>query len=201
MRIIAAVAIALTSSVVPALAAPCKTQGAADAHELTFDLKNDETLRGLRFSFGFGLLPAEFPAKEIAEIKEPCSRGAFTIKSGGNLELFGEDDDSPPRWAKAPSPESPILYIALMPRPGPAAAWADSPNAKAGDNVRFKPEEMMFVVVFSSAESDRRLIFHFFDRIPDDERLKSLMTKIVARETRWQVGFDVKTTGVTPNTQ
>lgn len=193
--------LALAWQTTPTIAAPCKTQGDANAKELSFDIKSEETLRGLRFAFRFGLLPPEFPAKDVAEITAPCSRGPIPLKTGA-LELFGEDEDSPPRWAKAASPESPIIYVSVMPRPAAAAKWADNQTAASGESVQFNEDDMMFVVALTGpSPSDNRLVFHFFDRVPDDERLKSLIAKIAAREARWQVGFDVKTKGVTPNTQ
>jgi hypothetical protein len=60
---------------------------------------------------------------------------------------------------------------------------------------------MMAAVVMSGARSERRLIFAFFEEVPDDERLKTIMQAIATREARWQVGFDVKTRQVTPNLQ
>jgi hypothetical protein len=66
-------------------------------------------------------MPEEFPASDIAAIAQPCSRGTFPVGSG-TLELFGENGDLPPRWSKHPSPDSPIIFVARMPRPAPAAA-------------------------------------------------------------------------------
>lgn len=179
----------------------CKTQGAADAKELSFDVKNKDTLRGMHFAFRFGLEPEEFPENEIRAMKTPCSRGAFPFASG-TLELLGENDDLPPRWALAPMPQSSIMFVALMPRPEPARAWGEGEQkADADGSVSFKPEDMMYAVVLGGRRADKRLIFHFFDKLPDDERLKSLMRSIGEGKARWQVGFDVDTRVVTPNLQ
>jgi hypothetical protein len=191
--LIAALALALTAH-----AEPCKTQGDAEAKELAFDVNDEKTLRGMHFAFRFGLEPEEFPESEIRAMKSPCSRGVFPLASG-TLELFGENDDLPPRWALAPVPQSPIMFVALMPRPEPARAWADGDQKSEDGSVSFKPEDMMYAVVLGGRRADKRLIFHFFDKLPDDERLKSLMRSIGEGKARWQVGFDVDTRVVTPN--
>lgn len=199
-RVTVSFAVALMLLTVSAKAEPCKTQGHTEAKELTFDVKNDETLRGMHYAFRFGLMPAEFPRSDIAAIATPCSRGTFPVGSG-TLELFGEDEDVPPRWSKAPAADSPIIYVSSMPRPDPARAWADSQGRAGSDgSVNFKEGDMMFAVVLTGS-NERRLIFAFFDKLPDDERLKALMQSISARKARWLVGFDVKTRGVTPNNE
>jgi len=200
MRGITSIGLALSLLGAPAYAEPCKSQGNAEAKELTYDARDKNTLRGMHLAFRFGFEPAEFPENEIRAMKAPCSRGVFSLASG-TLELFGENDDLPPRWALAPVPQSPIMFVALMPRPEPARAWAEGDQNSADASVSFKPEDMMYAVVLGGRRADKRLIFHFFDKLPDDERLKSLMRSIGEGKARWQVGFDVDTRVVTPNVQ
>jgi hypothetical protein len=193
-------ALALGAALTPsASAAPCSTQGSADAKELNFDLKDKETLRGLHDAFRFGLEPKEFPVEDIEKIAMPCSRGTIALTSH-NLELFGEDNDLPPRWAVAADVKDAVFFIAAMPKPDAARRWADAGQKgdNGSDHVAFKPEDMMFAVALTTAV-DQRMVFHFFTKIPDDTRLKTMFQAIATRKARWLVGFDVDTREVVPN--
>lgn len=170
----------------PASAAPCKTQGAPDAHELTFDLKDPKILQGLEISFQLGLLPKEFPETDIAEKKDPCSRGTFPFTNGMTMELRGEDEDTPPRWAVSPIP-GPTVYVALTPKPDAALRFAES--YKGGKEASFGNGDMMYAMVLTRGD-DKRHVFHFFDRIPTDDHLKELFRPITISQGREQVMFD-----------
>lgn len=176
-------------------AEPCKTQGSTDAKELTFDLKDKKVLEGLNVALQFGLLPKEFPEDNIAAIENPCSRGAFPFVNDLTMELRGEDTDTPPRWAVPPLP-GPIVYVAAMPQPEAARHLLE--QAKSGGSATFETDAMMYAVVLTLGD-DKRYIFHFFDKIPDDARLKTLLRPIVISQGRWQVMFDMTALQVTPN--
>jgi hypothetical protein len=105
----------------PALAAACKTAGHADAKEIAIDIKAPDTVKGLHVGFQLGLGPQESPAQDIAKIAAPCSRGSLKVDTTA-FEIAGEDNDTPPRYAKTTTPAGQIAYLALMPRPAPAAA-------------------------------------------------------------------------------
>ena len=178
-----------------AQAAPCKTQGAADAKELKFNLKDAKTIEGLNVAFQFGLLPNEFPEDNIAKTAAPCSRGTFPFTNNMTMELRGEDADSPPRWATSPLP-GPTVYIAAMPQPEAARQFAES--ARTGGTAALDTNAMMFAVVLTLGD-DKRYVFHFFDKIPDDARLKALLRPIVINKGTWQAMFDTTALQVTPN--
>jgi hypothetical protein len=173
--------IALAASTA-AHAAPCKTKGAADAKELKLDLKNKDVLAGLKVSFQLGLLPAEFPHKDIDAGTNACTRGTFPSGTA-KLELHGENDKSPARWTR-PAPGAPTLFVAIMPKPEPARLWE-----KNGGQTTFAVGDWMYAVVFAVG-TDKRLAFHFFDKIPTDAKLKSLLQPIAEGKARWQAAFD-----------
>jgi hypothetical protein len=184
---VTATALALTLSIAPtASATPCKTTGAPDAHELTFDLKDPKILQGLEVSFQLGLLPKEFPENDIAENKNPCSRGPFPFTNGMTMDLRGEDEDSPQRWAVSPVP-GPTVYVAAMPRPDAALKILES--YEASKRVTFNIGDAMYVIALSRGD-DKRHVFHFFDKIPTDDRLKELFRPITISQGREQVMFD-----------
>lgn len=184
---IIATTLALTLSIAPtASATPCKTTGALDAQELTFDLKDPKILQTLEISFQLGLLPKEFPENDIAAKKDPCTRGPFPFTNGMTMDLRGEDDDSPPRWAVSPIP-GPTVYVALTPKPDAALRFAES--YKGGKEATFGNGDMMYVIALTRGD-DKRHIFHFFDKIPTDDRLKVLFRPITISQGRQQVMFD-----------
>jgi len=191
-NIIFPILLAITAS---AQAAPCKTQGAADAKELKFDLRDAKTVEGLNVAFQFGLLPKEFPEDSIAKSTAPCSRGTFPFTNNLTMELRGENTDSPPRWATSPLP-GPTVYIAAMPQPEAARRFAES--ARTGGTATLDTNAMMFAVVLTLGD-DKRYVFHFFDKIPDDARLKALLRPIVISKGTWQATFDMTALKVTPN--
>lgn len=170
-------------------AAPCKTQGDTSARELTFNLNDPKVQAGLSVAFQFGLLPPEFPENDIAQHREPCSRGTFPYTNGMAMELHGEDDDSPPRWAMSPMP-GPTVYIALLPKPDAALAAAEA--ARHAGQATLRPGDMMYAIAMTRGDT-KRTIYHFFDRIPDDARLKSLLRPIVISQGKVLVTYDVKT--------
>ena len=190
--IILTILLALTAT---AEAAPCKTKGAADAKELKFDLKDPRTLEGLNVAFQFGLLPKEFPEENVAKAEAACSRGTFPFTNNTTMELRGEDEDSPPRWAISPLP-GPTVYIAAMPQPEAARRFAES--AATGGTATLDTNAMMYAVVLTLGD-DKRYVFHFFDKIPDDARLKALLRPMVISKGTWQAMFDITAMKVTPN--
>jgi len=180
----------------PARADVCKTQGSKDAKELVLNLKNDKITDGLYVSFQLGLMPAEFPESDIRANAAPCARGTIPL-GHATFELRGENEDSPPRWASTPNGKI-IVFLALMPKPEPALAWQQKTRPSGSVNVSFGDGEWMHALVLTGGD-EKRLVFAFFDQLPDDERLKSMMQQIFAGKARWLVGYDVKTRGVTVN--
>ncbi|MFN9543697.1 MAG: hypothetical protein ACK55V_14465 [Alphaproteobacteria bacterium] len=167
-------------------AGPCKSQGAPDARELTFDIRDTKVLQGLEVSFQLGLLPEDFPEKDIAEKKEPCSRGTFTLANGMSMDLRGENDESPQRWAVSSIPGT-TVYVAATPRPDAALRFIES--YKGEKEAEFNKKDMMYAIVLTRGD-DKRRVFHFFDKIPTDDRLKELLRPITISKGREQVMFD-----------
>lgn len=182
--ILIAVALALAPQ---ATAAPCKTQGSSTTPEVLLDLNSSNTLYGLRVAFHMGLLPKEFPAEDIAKMAAPCSRGKLDglIKP---VELFGETENSPPRWAISPGEAEPYFFIAVMPKPGPAAAWFRKPKEQRGALTLKKGEWMSGLIVVG--KNKRRLALAFFQDIPSDDRVVALVKEFEAGTRRALVGFE-----------
>ncbi len=170
----------------PSGAAPCKTTGSPDAHELTFDLMDPNILQGLEISFHWSLMPVEFPESDIAAMNDACTRGPFPFTNGMTMELRGEDDDSPPRWAVSPIP-GPTVYVAVTRRPDAALRFIES--YKTGKQDKSTDGDMMYVIALTRGD-DKRHVFHFFDKIPTDDRLKELFRPITISQGREQVMFD-----------
>src|SRR5450432_3350011 len=131
-------------SVAPASAGACKTTGSVDAKEIVIDTKVADTLSGLHVSFQLGLEPPEFPASDITKITTPCSRG--TVKVGAStVEVGGEDTGTPPRYV---STAGSIAYLASMPRPAAAWAWAKKYQADNTTPANFSgPNDTMYALV------------------------------------------------------
>jgi hypothetical protein len=186
MRTVAFMVIGLLISLSAAGAEPCKTQGAADAKELTFDWWQQDLRQGFFASVDLGLSPPTFPMKGIEKIAAPCSRGTFTVGSD-QFELFWEADyDTAPRWAVSVTKTGTLYYLALMPRPEAALTWAQGKRpAESDGSIRFGESEWMHaLVVRSGLRGDRqdfatdRQIFVLFDKIPTDERLKEAIKDV-----------------------
>lgn len=196
MRTTLSFAALFVAAIAAAHAEPCKTQGAVDAKELTFDLKDPKVLAGLNVALQFGLLPKEFPEAVIAQMPNACSRGTFPFTNNLTMELRGENTETPPRWAVSPLP-GPTVYVAAMPHLDAARRFAE--QMKSAGSATFDTDTIMYAVVLTRGD-DKRYVFHFFDKIPNDTRLKALLRPIVISQGRWQVMFDTTATTITPNT-
>jgi hypothetical protein len=183
MRIAFALLLIALATTVGAQAAPCRTKGASNAKELKLDLKDANVLAGLKVSFLLGLMPAEFPKKDIDANTNTCTRGSFPA-GATKIELHGENDKSPARWAR-PAPDAPAIFVAIMPKPEPARLW----DKNGGGAATFTANDWMYAVVLAVG-TDKRLVFHFFDKIPSDAKLKELLQSIAEGKARWQIAFD-----------
>ena len=56
----------------------------------------------------------------------------------------------------------------------------------------------MYAVVLTLGDDKR---YAFFDKIPDDARLKALLRPIVISQGKWQAMFDMTAKKVVPNTR
>jgi hypothetical protein len=103
-----------------------------------------------------------------------------------SMELRGEDDDNPPRWAVSPIP-GPTVYVVVTRRPDAALRFIES--YKTGKQDKSTDGDMMYAIVLTRGDNKRH-IFHFFDKIPTDDRLKELLRPITISQGREQVMFD-----------
>ena len=173
----------------------CTSSGRADAKELAINSGDTQTLEGLSVSFQLGLEPNKFPKEAIARILKPCSRG--TINVGTSIfSVFGENEDSPPRWATSATTPDVIVYFALTPRPDAALAWAKKYETDKGTPIEFESNQSMFVVAL--AKGDMRFIVAYFDEIPDDKRVKDAMLGALSGKLKLSAGYDVKTNTTNP---
>jgi hypothetical protein len=162
----------------------CKGVGSTTAKPLDFANSDNDTLMGLTIALVYGLDPSTFPARDIAAEASPCKRGDFDVGSV-TYSLYG-DEGLPQRWATDPNLSGRLVYIALLPRPGPAlAAYRAQPNSSS---VQFKPGDMMFVLAVT--DGDQRRLFRFYDAIPDDSTLEADMCAALSGQLALLGQFD-----------
>lgn len=152
-------------------------------------LKDEKVRQGLYTSFQMGLLPASFPAEDIAKMTTPCERGqaAAALPS---FVLYGENANTPPRGAKRTGDSPLIIFLASTPRPDAALRRYKARGTKNENSVTFENKDMMVVLAIAS-EDGNRIIFSFYDRVPDDARLKAAIDAIASRKANPQAQFNV----------
>ena len=149
----------------PALASACKTSGAAGAKEIAIDIKDHDTLSGLHVGFQLSL----DAAADIVKVA-PCSRGSIKV-GGDNFDVGGENADTPPRYATGAAA---VAYLAVIPRPAVAWAWAKKYQADNATPQNFSgPNDTMYALTV--ARGDDRFVYAYLDKIRPDERLKQYL--------------------------
>ena len=140
-------------------AADCGAQGSTSA-----EMVPASEFSGQGFAVGamLGLEPKEFPHKEIGPGRASCRRLDFEVK-GKTWTLFGGADGQPPRWATADGKLDRVIFLAWMPWPKDAEAWARSGSQEANFN--------RMAVAMTIAEGDLRKVYILYDDVPDDARL------------------------------
>jgi hypothetical protein len=163
-----------------------------EAKALSFDMTDEKISRGLQVSLSMGLTPVEFPWEDVEKAKDPCVRGTFKL-GNRTFSIYGDDKQTPPRWASSPDFAPFIAYMAYTPTPRAAyEVWAKK-------NGTFKPNEMVtfegqgaFMVVLAIADKEKkRLITAFFDKIPSDKDLARYMCGTLSSEYRFQAVFEM----------
>lgn len=168
----------------------CPVTDQIDAQILEYDLSEIPNRQGFFVALVLGLEPESFPQKDIAEKKDPCSRGTFTV-ANDLFTVFGEDK-SPPRWASSPGNPSEIIYLASMPRPKPAYEWYEKQLKDKSTVPRFdNKESMMYALV--AIEGTKREIFALYDKMPSDRQLLPIMCTALGGTLGVQATFDVTT--------
>ncbi|MEQ1493713.1 MAG: hypothetical protein ABL932_24530, partial [Terricaulis sp.] len=120
--------------------------------------------RNMAFAFFTALLPATFPAQDIENADDPCTRGQFEANSQV-YHAFGEGFASVPRWAVGDDPQR-IVYLAMMPPPNVVQGWFD--NGIQQGPLTFRGPAY-FVLAITNGDS--RDIYAVFDAMPGDAQL------------------------------
>jgi hypothetical protein len=152
-----------------AMAADCSDPGSANVTDLSFSKDDATILKGLTVAIQLGLQPKSFPADDIEKNKAACRRGTFTAR-GETFQIFGDDKDSPPRWAIGADPKR-IAYEVLLPDPAQAADWYDKYQRDPKTPADFSKRLYALVIT----DGDRRLIYQFSRVLPDNYHLAQNM--------------------------
>jgi hypothetical protein len=185
---IAAAALLMLGAAGVASAAPaCHDQGFVNVTDMSFNPKDETVMRGLSAGLQLALEPASFPAEDIAKAHDACRRGEFTV-GRDHWEIFGDDKDTPPRWAVGPDRKR-IVYLAAMPDPLEAAAWAKKYEADPKTEAKFSG--FLYAVVVS--DGDGRLVYHVSRVVPDDYHLALLMKAALSGEAAPMAVLNAKT--------
>jgi hypothetical protein len=173
-------------------ATPCKGVGSPAAKPVFYYTTDDAVLDGLSTTLQLGLEPASFPSQDIAKHPDACVHASFN--AGGHAwTLYGDDGDTPPRWARTPDAKT-TVYLAAMPPADQAHAWAEAQRDHQSGDKTATFKGMMFAIV--SANGDERSVFGFYDALPDDARLIQTIQSVIEGRTPPILGFDVKTAEV-----
>jgi hypothetical protein len=165
----------------------CRDTGSAAVTDVWFDTSDQTVVKGLAVSLQLGLSPASSPSEDVEKNRDACRRGEFSVGKD-HWEIFGDDKDSPPRWAIGPDRKR-IVYLAIVPDPIEAAAWSDKSRVDPKLPADFK--KALYVVAV--AEGDRRLIHHFSRVIPDDYHLAGYFKAALAPDAKPLAVYDAKT--------
>lgn len=171
----------------PALAA-CNGPGSAAAKAISYSNADNDTRAGLTIALVFGLDPPTFPAQQLAAAKNPCRRASF-IAGADDYVVYGEDNGLPPRWAASASNPSRIAYVALM--PSPAAAFAARRANPGGNSMKLTPSGVNYVLAVT--DGGNRLLFRFYNAVPDDARLAADMCAALSGSLPAQGVYDTST--------
>src|ERR1051325_9464307 len=148
----------------------CGDPGRPDAKPIQIATDNTTALRGLSVALAYGLNPQSFPEEQISASGGKCRRGAF-LAGETKYDFFG-NGHLPVRWARSPKLGDGIVYLALLPKPGPAlTAYERNPNVP----VKFGKDEFMYVLAITDGSA--RLIYRFYDGLPVDDVLAKDMCK------------------------
>jgi hypothetical protein len=131
----------------------------------------------------FALSPETFPADDIASKSDACRRGEFTA-NGRTFQLFGNETDTPPRWAIGPDRRR-IVYLAMAPDPAEALQAA---RTRATQISLTKPPTYVLAVT----DGHRRRIYQVSNAIPADDRLMTSMRDALEGRLPLMATFDAK---------
>lgn len=169
-------------------ATPCAHPGSSAAVPVFYYTADDAVLDGLQVTLDLGLEPPTFPSEDIAKHPDACVRAPFTA-AAQTWTLFGDEDDTPPRWAISPTDPKRIVFIAAMPPAEQAHLWAESQRKHPTHEAVAKFKGFMYALV--AADGPNRQVYGFYSALPDDARLSEAMTAVIERRWPAIVSFDV----------
>lgn len=181
--VIAMIAIVAVSIPARAQAAPCIAVS-DERPVLSLDDRDEDYLRGLRLGLMFGLTPATFPQEQIEAATDACTRGEFEANAQ-IYHLFGDDFDTPQRWAVGSNDR--IAYLALMPPPADTLEWA---RRGARGPISFTGESLYALAIVNG---DTRDIFAIFDGMPGDAQLATAFKDAIEGRLPRIATFDPRT--------
>lgn len=166
----------------------CTTSGSANAKELSLDYTDEETQHALEHALLIGFAGDAFSDEKLRSLKSPCLR-ASALLDGETLELRGENTDRPMRWARTERADAQIIFLTKVPRPDAASKKLEKELLIGTDLLgRFADDELMYVVGLTGGPGER-LITHFFDKLPDDAKLQSVINEIVTNKVSVKLAF------------
>lgn len=176
-----------------ASAAPCTTQGATTAVELTYDVSKPLVAKGIGVSLLLGLEPGTMPAAGIAKMKAACTRGTVLVGKK-TFTVYGENNGAPARWATSVAAPGAVAYLASMPRPDMALTWSNQFSRDKSTPPVFDASQTMYAVVYS--KGDLRFVMSYYTAVPDDVRLKAIFANALSGKMKPVRGYNVKTHSV-----
>src|SRR5581483_880101 len=172
-----------------AAAAPCTDDGKPEAKDIFYYSGDPAVLEGLDTSLKLGLEPSSFPRERIEGKTSACTRTTFDSGAITWL-LFGSGADAPPRWATSAGDPNRIVFLALMPGSEEARRWVEAVRKDPAHPPEARFTTAMFALTI--ADGDRRDVYEFLDRIPDNVRLAKLMANALEGRTPVLLSYDVR---------
>ncbi len=161
-----------------ALKGQCDGQGATDAqvvvsaHTFHSELITHTAAASAAIAVGKKTVPRKLAAAD----RKPCTRATFNA-GGAEYELRGGGQGLLARYAVAQDASRPGGYLLRVPSLADALAWR-AMNEKA--RKAFAAQAHAYMLAADGAER-RLVVFQFYDKIPDDERLARDMSRVLTR--------------------
>lgn len=144
----------------------CTDSGSPSASEISFDGADAQTLEGLRIA-----IHVDMTANQQNGYGKPCVRGGIAL-GDGEYFYVGSNKNVPPRMFLNPDNHHRFFYLSVVPKPAAALEW-ERKTHEAKWPV-FSAAQSMFLFAELREKEKHRVIYRFFDKIPDDATLTQL---------------------------
>lgn len=144
----------------------CTDAGSSSANEISFDGADAQTLAGLRIS-----IHVDMTANQQNGYGKPCVRGVLAL-GDGNYFYVGSNKNVPPRMFLNPENRHHMFYLSVVPRPAAALEWERTTHEAKWPV--FSVAQSMFLFAEVRENEKHRIVYRFFDRVPDDATLVQL---------------------------